>query len=196
MKVTIGEVNRVSTLSNASPNKYVVYAKMFKRHPNYVSSTRINNIMLIYLPSDSYWSLNAAVPALYLKDPQISTVYTASYLDQVVDVAGWGRTTTVVQSETLQTTKMKFIDAAACRTAFPGTSSKDLCLTSASTTVNQITCAYGDNGGPVYLGGALVGIISFSGWNCPETNVHVISIYAYFDYIVTNLKAANAGTIW
>jgi hypothetical protein len=85
------------------------------------------------------YSANAAIGHLYLNDPLIPPVYNTYYLNQFVDVAAWGQTTQAVTTTSgiLKFTTMKIIDEAACRTAFSGTSTNEICIVSGSTSQTQ-----------------------------------------------------------
>jgi hypothetical protein len=104
-------------------------------------------------PWTLYSSANAAIGHLYLNDPLIPPVYNTYYLNQIVDVAAWGQTTqaATTTSGTLKFTTMKIIDTTACRTAFAGTSTNEICIVSGSTSQTQWvhiilhTCKRGQN---------------------------------------------------
>ncbi len=66
--------------------------KMWLRHPNYDLGTKANDIALIYCPINTRRSKNVAIGYFYLQDLTDTGVFTASYLNQIVEVAGWGKT--------------------------------------------------------------------------------------------------------
>jgi hypothetical protein len=94
MKVTIGETDVTpGTAQNTwASTRNVVYAKMWKRHESFNGATGANNIGLVYLPADVYYSSNSQIMNLYLKDPEISGNAATYYMGQSVKIAGWGMT--------------------------------------------------------------------------------------------------------
>jgi hypothetical protein len=89
---------------------------MILTHPNYDPMTGANNIALIYLPVELYYSSNTAVLNMYLKDPEIPSVLTASFIGQTAKVAAWGQTsgTAGTLSNTLKTTDLSIVDSSTC----------------------------------------------------------------------------------
>ncbi len=60
-----------------------------------------------------------AIAYLYMHDPTESTEFTKSYLDQIVQVAGWGDTAGVgTLSDSLKKIDQKIMDKADCQTFF------------------------------------------------------------------------------
>jgi hypothetical protein len=105
------------TAQNTWPStRHVVKAKMVVKNPNYNAALE-NNIALVYLPVDLYYSTNTAILNLYLKDPEIATVLTASFIGKTAKVAGWGQTAAPVgspPSNTLKTTDLTIVDTDTC----------------------------------------------------------------------------------
>jgi hypothetical protein len=75
---------------------------MWLRHPNYDLGTKANDIALIYCPINTRRSKNVAIGYFYLQDLTDTGVFTASYLNQIVEVAGWGETQSGVVMATLE----------------------------------------------------------------------------------------------
>jgi hypothetical protein len=106
------------TAQNTWPStRHVLKAKMIKQHPDYNPTSNANNIALVYLPVDLYYSKNTAILNLYLKDPEIATVLTASFIGKTAKVAGWGQTAAASGSplsNTLKTTDLTIVDFNTC----------------------------------------------------------------------------------
>jgi hypothetical protein len=60
---------------------------MWLRHPNYDNTNRSNNVDIAHL---------------YLQDPTDTGVFTGSYQNQIVEVVGWGKTESGVDSNSLR----------------------------------------------------------------------------------------------
>jgi hypothetical protein len=138
VEVTVGETNIASTYANQASSRYTVMAKKWLSHPTFDGN--LDNIGLIYLPVNVNRGPNVDIIYLYLYDPEVSSVFTTYFLNQVVEVAGWGRISqTGAFSATLKYTSVKIMDTATCQTAYGTTTigSKKACVLSASTTVVQ-----------------------------------------------------------
>jgi hypothetical protein len=75
---------------------------MWLRHPNYDLGTKANDIALIYCPINTNRSKNVAIVYIYLQDPTDTGVFAGSYLNQIVEVVGWGEAESGVDSSYLK----------------------------------------------------------------------------------------------
>ncbi len=88
--VKVGDISFDPTLSTESQTMYSFEPKMWLRHPNYNLGTKANDIALIYCPINTYRSNNVDIAYLYLQDSTDTGVFVGSYLNQIVEVVGWG----------------------------------------------------------------------------------------------------------
>ncbi len=141
LKVTVGETYPTSPIATASSTKFTVEAKMWIKHESYDPSSNTTNIGLIYLPVNIVRSSNVAISYLYLNDPEDSTVFGLSFLNQIADIAGWGRTTLFgAVSPTLKKATAKIVSLAVCQTKWSSANAKQICTESVSTTTIQNMC--------------------------------------------------------
>jgi hypothetical protein len=186
IKVMIG-VNDI-TLPADTNNRLVVYAKMWTKHASYDAVAHTNNIGLVYLPSDVYYSTKSTIANIYLKDPTINSVYDAIYDGFDLEIVGWGENIGD-PSNTLQTIQSSFLDRGSCDTSYPSRTSKEICV--------QGGACNGDQGSPAVVGGFLVGIVNYVPSDCSNPVERLLTaIYPHFEWVVTKLRAADAGNIW
>ncbi len=170
-------------------------AKMWTSHPSYDAANFINNIALVYLPVDVYYSKNSAIANLYLKDPLISSVFSSFYNGQTVKVIGWGLAgNTGSTSNTLKEGNMYIGSRSICGMMFSA-STKEICIQPTGSGTTSVCPS--DEGSPVTKDGKLIGIVSVVTTTCTGGGYQLISsIYPFYDWVVTKLKAADAGTSW
>jgi chymotrypsin-like protease len=142
IQVTVGDTDISAT--GTAKTRYTVMAKQWIKHENFSTSTLANDIALVYLPVNVYRSTNVDIAYLYLNDPADSSVFNTYFLNQLVNVAGWGRISqTGAYSDTLKHTEVKIIDAATCQPSYTITiDSKRLCIKSGSTTTMQVSYSF------------------------------------------------------
>jgi hypothetical protein len=94
---------------------------MWIEHPDFDSNRDYNNdIGLVYCPQNTIRSGNVRIAYLYLQDPTETSTYDLFYKNQIVEIAGWGRTSqTESLFDTLKYTEQKIIDIPTCRTSYP-----------------------------------------------------------------------------
>jgi hypothetical protein len=115
---------------------------MWKQHESFNDFSYVNDIGLIYLPVNVHRSKHVAISYLYLNDPEESSVFGLSFLNQVGDIAGWGQTSqTGSDSPTLKKTTAKIANLANCQTAqYYGVASKQICASSVDSTTISNPC--------------------------------------------------------
>jgi hypothetical protein len=129
LQVTIADVNPSSTTSTASTTKYTVQAKMWVQHEGYDSNTNVNNIALIFLPTNVYRSSNAAISYLYLNDPEESAIFAASFFNQVADIVGFGRTSSFTAiPPRLRKATTRIVSLSDCQTVRTDANAKQICI--------------------------------------------------------------------
>ncbi len=139
--VTIGETNVGASTANAARTRHSVEAKMWIKHESYDNEIDTNDIALIYLPTNVVRSTNVGVAYLYLNDPEDSTVFGLSFLNQIANIAGFGQTSTftAVSSPTLKKATARIVSLTACQTQH-FVNAKQICTESVSTTNVQNMC--------------------------------------------------------
>jgi hypothetical protein len=118
---------------------YSFEAKMWITHPSFSATTYLNDIALIYCPINTYRGRNVDTAFLYMQDPTQTTIFNSFYLNQVVQIAGWGQTSETggSTSNVLLKADQKIIDLATCQAAV-GTATfgpEHLCIRQTGTTV-------------------------------------------------------------
>jgi hypothetical protein len=132
------DVSTGGTQTTWTATRHVLQAKKYIKHASYDSSSLDNNIALVYLPVDLYYSQNVQILNMYLKDPATLAIRTSDFYEQTVKVAGWGQTDGGSPlSDTLKTTTL--ILKASCTYPIPD-AGKTICAKSGSTTVEQVFC--------------------------------------------------------
>jgi hypothetical protein len=127
----------VSTLATQSTTKYTFEARMWLTHPSY-STTQGNDIALVYCPTNVIKSKNVGIAYLYMQDPTESSIFDAFYLNQAVQVAGWGDAlNNGLLSDTLKYTEQQIVAYATCQSIYPTiTFGPDkLCIVQPTTTI-------------------------------------------------------------
>jgi hypothetical protein len=123
-------VNDVTAAADTK-NRLVVYAKMWTSHASYDATAHTNNIALIYLPSDTYYSSNsaAAVYLLFLKDPTIDATFDANFEGITAKISGWGlEGNTGSPSNVLNVVTVTITSRATCSLTFAARTSKEICI--------------------------------------------------------------------
>jgi hypothetical protein len=140
--VTIGETNVSASATAAASTRHIVEAKMWTKHESYdpLSMASANDIGLIYLPTNFVRSSNVAIAYLYLNDPEESSVFTASFLNQVGDIAGFGGSQTESVSPTLKKATAKIVSLTDCQTSHPLVVSTQFCTKSPDSTNISSPC--------------------------------------------------------
>jgi hypothetical protein len=129
------------TAQNTWPaTRNVLQAKKYINHPDYMASKADNDISLVYLPVDLYYSTNTAILNLYLKDPATDTSRTDNFYGKTVKLAGWGQTNSSnLLSNTLKTTTMTL--QASCFFDFAD-NGKSMCAMTLSDTAYEVTILF------------------------------------------------------
>ncbi|XP_078266267.1 granzyme K-like [Rhinoraja longicauda] len=152
------------SLSQNESSKQIFRIKRQIPHPNYNDETMENDIMLLELENNAM--INNYVKVLKLPGGMVKDLNSGTSCI----VAGWGRTSTRYESDTLQEVTIKVIDRNTCN-------SKDYYNHEPEVTPNMI-CAgdsegrgdscTGDSGGPLVCNGKYSGIVSFGGKECAD----------------------------
>jgi hypothetical protein len=118
-------------------SRHILQAKKYIKHASYDSSTKDNNIALVYLPVDLYYSQNVQILNMYLKDPATLAIRTSDFYEQKVKVAGWGQTSgTGSLSNTLKTTTLALSNSCSFTIADAG---KSMCALTGADFADQVT---------------------------------------------------------
>jgi hypothetical protein len=127
------------TAQNTWPaTRHILQAKKYILHPTF--SLPDDDIALVYLPVDLYYSTNTAILNFYLKDPATAASRTNNFYGQNVKVAGWGSTSgTGSLSNTLKTTTLTL--AASCFFTFAD-KGKGMCALPGSATGVEVTILF------------------------------------------------------
>jgi secreted trypsin-like serine protease len=169
---------------------------MWIQHESFNVFTYVNDIGLVFLPVNVHRSSNIAIGYLYLNDPEDSTVFGLSFLNQDGDIAGWGQTAqTASDSPTLKKATTKIASLTDCQTQHTDAASKQICTRSPTTNIKN-SCP-DDEGSLLVIGNYLVGVFSQGGNECSASEYQVYTaIYPYYAWITNKLKIANDGGKW
>ncbi|XP_068944923.1 kallikrein-7-like [Petaurus breviceps papuanus] len=139
----------------------VIRATRSYRHPQYSTTTHVNDLMLIKLPRAARLGPNIRPITLPSRCASPGTSCT---------VSGWGTTTSPDSTypDTLQCTNVSLISTTDCRRVY-----KDLLKESmlcAGIPGSKTNACNGDSGGPLVCGGVLQGLVSWGTFPCGQPN--------------------------
>ncbi|XP_047197315.1 granzyme A-like [Hippoglossus stenolepis] len=146
-----------SIKANEDNSRQVINVKKRFPHPQYVSATKVNDLMLLKLekPVKETKTVKCLKLDDAIKDPAAGTSCM---------VAGWGQTNKDVKkmSDVLMSGEVTVVDREKCNSDYnkhPVITSSMICAGSDKKNVADVF--YGDSGGPLMCSGGLVGVTSF-----------------------------------
>ncbi len=143
--MTIGETDLAVTLpADISPTRNVINARQWVIHELYNPSTYANDIALVYLPLNTYYSSNTEIGYFYMNDPTVLSIFNTFHLNQAAVVAGWGSIGyNGALATKLQYANLRIIDTTTCANTFSvPVTTKQVCAVSSSTSPLQVISGY------------------------------------------------------
>ena len=178
--VDIG-VGMTTLPSGPAPEKRVAVSSI-KVHPNYNSSTQVNDVALIKLAS------TVSQRPIPYAGPSRGSLYSSGTTAVAV---GWGLLSEGgAHPSQLYKVSLPLVDDATCAGAYEGFSN-DAMVCAGDLASGGIDTCQGDSGGPLMVNGVLIGLTSF-GYGCARPNYPGVytEVKTYADFIQSTTGVA------